>query len=102
MAAAGGDAHALGLARIEAHYFRANLFDPEDLLLRNIDRVRDIPAAIIQGRYDIVCPIVTADELHRAWPEAKYIVVPNAGHAAMEPGIRTALIEATRSFRDLP
>lgn len=102
IAAAGGDAHALGLARIEAHYFRANLFQPEDQLLRNIDRVRDIPAMIVQGRYDIVCPIVTADELHRAWPEAKYVVVPNGGHAAMEPGIRAALIDATRDFRDLP
>ena len=102
VAAASGDTHALGLARIEAHYFRNNLMDPEDRLLRDIDRVRQVPAVIVQGRYDIVCPIATADELHAAWPEARYVVVPNAGHAAMEPGTRAALVEATYAVRDLP
>ena len=71
LAAASEDAHAIGLARIEAHYFRNNVFDPETRLLDDIDRVRRIPAVIVQGRYDIVCPIVTADALHRAWPEAR-------------------------------
>lgn len=101
VAAAGEDAHALGLARIEAHYFRNNGFDPETKLLEEIGRVRDIPAVIVQGRYDIVCPIITADTLSRAWPQAQYLVVPDAGHSAMEPGIRTALISATQKFRTL-
>jgi proline iminopeptidase len=101
VAAAGEDAHALGLARIEAHYFRNNLFDPETLLLDRVNRIRHIPTAIVQGRYDVVCPIATADELRLAWPEARYVVVPDAGHSAMEPGIRAALIDATQRFRTL-
>ena len=87
-------AMALGLARIEAHYFANGVFVANDALLADIERVRRIPAVIVQGRYDMVCPIVTADELARAWPEAHYIVVPDAGHSAMEPGIRAALIAA--------
>ena len=94
------DTHALGLARIEAHYFRANRFTPEDKLLRNVHRIRHLPGTIIQGRYDIVCPIATADELRRAWPEADYRVVPDAGHSAMEPGIRAALVQATERFKE--
>jgi proline iminopeptidase len=101
IAAASEDSHALGLARIEAHYFRYNLFDPEDRLLRDLDRIRHIPAAIVQGRYDVICPIATADELHCRWPEAHYVVVPDAGHSAMEPGIRAALIEASQRFRSI-
>ena len=64
LSASGEDNHALSLARIEAHYFRNNLFTPENRLLERIDRIRHIPAVIVQGRYDIVCPIVSADELH--------------------------------------
>jgi proline iminopeptidase len=87
--------HAVGLARIEAHYFRSGRMEPDDALLRGIEHIRHIPTTIIQGRYDLVCPIVTADALHRAWPEAKYVVVHDAGHSAMEPGLRSALIQAT-------
>ncbi|MBI1205716.1 MAG: prolyl aminopeptidase [Azospirillum sp.] len=101
IAAAGEDTHALGLARIEAHYFRNNKFQPESQLLDQIDRIRNIPATIIQGRYDIICPIVTADALHRRWPEADYRVVPDAGHSAMEPGIRAALVGATERYKAL-
>jgi len=100
MSTSGEERHAVGLARIEAHFFRNNVFDPEDKLLRNIDRIRHIPAVIVQGRYDLVCPIQTADTLHRAWPEAEYVIVPDAGHSALEPGIRSALIEATNRFAD--
>ncbi|HSK39455.1 MAG TPA: prolyl aminopeptidase [Arenibaculum sp.] len=99
VSASGEDNHALGLARIEAHYFRNNLFTPEDRLLREVERIRAIPAVIVQGRYDVVCPTVTADELRRAWPEAEYVVVPDAGHSAMEPGIRAALVRATERFK---
>lgn len=92
------DRHALGMARIEAHYFRNGCFIDGDEMLRRIDRIRMLPAIIVQGRYDIVCPIVTADALAAAWPEAEYRIVPDAGHSAMEPGIRSALIAATRSM----
>ncbi|MFV3074766.1 prolyl aminopeptidase [Niveispirillum fermenti] len=101
ISASGEDNHALGLARIEAHFFRNNGLDPEDRLLRDVRNIRHVPAVIIQGRYDIVCPIRTADELHRAWPEADYIIVPDAGHSAMEPGVRTALVQATERFKTL-
>ena len=97
----GNDVTALGLARIEAHYFVHNIFLPDNSLLNNVDKIRDIPAIIVQGRYDAVCPIVSADDLHRAWPEAEYIVVPGAGHAAFEPGIRSELIVATNKFRGI-
>jgi proline iminopeptidase len=101
ISAASEDTHALGLARIEAHYFKNNLFQPDSLLLDQIGRIRHLPAVIIQGRYDIVCPIVTADRLHQAWPEAEYRVIPDAGHSAMEPGIRSALVRATEQFKEL-
>ncbi len=97
----GEDRMALGLARIEAHYFRHEIVAPEDDLIRSIDRIRAIPTTIVQGRYDMVCPIVTADEPARAWPEAAYAVVPDAGHSAMEPGIRAQLVAATERAKRL-
>ncbi len=93
------DTVALGLARIEAHYFVHRIFLPENALLRNVERIRSIPGVIVQGRYDAVCPIVTADELARAWPEAQYVVVPDAGHSAWEPGIRAELVKAMERFK---
>jgi len=97
----GEDRMALGLARIEAHYFLHEIIAPERDLLHAIERIRAIPATIVQGRYDMVCPIVTADELARAWPEAEYAVVPDAGHSAMEPGIRAQLVAATERAKRL-
>jgi proline iminopeptidase len=99
VAAFGEDRMALGLARIEAHYFRKNVVAPKDDLVRRIDAIRRLPAIIVQGRYDMVCPIASADELARAWPEAEYVIVPDAGHSAMEPGIRARLIAATEKLR---
>ncbi|HIC81821.1 MAG TPA: prolyl aminopeptidase [Kiloniellaceae bacterium] len=99
VAAFGEERHALGLSRIEAHYFDNHIFLAENALLDGLNRIRNIPAIIIQGRYDLVCPIATADALHRAWPEADYLVVPDAGHSAMEPGIRRALVAATERFK---
>lgn len=93
------DVSALALARIEAHYFVNNVFLADDELLNNVHTLRPIPSIIVQGRYDMVCPIVTADELSRRWPEAKYVVIPDAGHSAMEPGIRAALVRATEAMR---
>jgi proline iminopeptidase len=95
------EAHALGLARIEAHYFVHNQFVPEAALLHGIDTIRHIPTHIIQGRYDVVCPPVTAYALHKAWPEASFRLVPDAGHSAMEPGIRSSLVAATEMFKSL-
>jgi proline iminopeptidase len=95
------DSHALGLSRIEAHYFVHGSFLPPAGLLAGIDRIRRIPTVIVQGRYDMVCPIVTADELSRAWPEAEYTVIPDAGHSALEPGVRARLVRATDRFRSL-
>jgi proline iminopeptidase len=93
------DRVALGLARIEAHYFRHGGFLSDDQLLADIERVRALPGVIVQGRYDMVCPIVTADALYRAWPQAQYVVVPDAGHSAWEPGIRAALVSAAERFK---
>jgi proline iminopeptidase len=95
----GEDRMALGLARIEAHYFKHDIFLPENSLLANVDRIRRIPTTIVQGRYDMVCPAVTADDLTRAWPEAEYVIVPDAGHSAMEPGIRAALVTAMERLK---
>ena len=95
------DVVALGLARLEAHYFRHNIFLPPDSLLQNVDRLRHLPAVIVQGRYDAVCPIVSAHDLHRAWPEAEYIVVPDAGHSAWEPGIAAELVMAMERFKTI-
>jgi proline iminopeptidase len=96
-----GDVLALGLARMETHYFCNNIFLPENFLLENVGRIRHIPTFIVQGRYDLVCPIRTADDLTQAWPEARYTIVPDAGHAKIEPGIRKALLDGMDRFRDL-
>jgi len=91
---------ALPLARIEAHYFINNaFFETDNYLLENVDKIRHIPAVIVQGRYDVVCPMMSAWELHRAWPEAEFIVVGDAGHSATELGITSALLDATDRFR---
>jgi proline iminopeptidase len=101
IAAFGSDVMALGLARLEAHYFINDIFLPENSLLENVGRIRRIPAVIVQGRYDMVCPAVSADDLHHVWPEADYTVVPDAGHSALEPGIRKHLVEAMERFKSL-
>ncbi len=101
VAAFGSDVMALGLARLEAHYFINDIFLPENSLLANVGRIRKIPAVIVQGRYDMVCPAASADDLHQAWPEADYIVVPDAAHSALEPGIRARLVEAMERFKAL-
>ncbi len=99
VAAFGGDRLALALARIEAHYFANRVFLPEGGLLAGMDRLKGIPGAIVQGRYDVICPPETAQRLHRAWPDSELVIVPDAGHSAMEPGIRRALVAALDRFR---
>ncbi|GAB3542804.1 prolyl aminopeptidase [Noviherbaspirillum agri] len=93
------DAVSLGIGRLEAHYFLHEGFLPNDRLICNIDRIRHLPAIIVQGRYDVVCPPATAFRLHAAWPEARLQVIGDAGHSAAEPGIATALVAATEQFR---
>ena len=100
VAAFGEDSMALGLARIEAHYFVNKIFLPEGALLERTATIRDLPGAIVQGRYDTVCPPATAYDLHRAWPAASFRIIPDAGHSAMEPGTRRALVEATERFKN--
>jgi proline iminopeptidase len=100
-AAFGDDRLALGLARIEAHFFSHYLFEGEADLIARIGQMRHLPGVIVQGRYDMVCPIGSADTLARAWPEAEYVIVPDAGHSAMEPGIREQLVLATERMKRL-
>lgn len=97
----GQDTFATAFARIECHYFmNGGFFETPDQLLQQADRLRSLPGVIVQGRYDIVCPAKTAWELHQAWPEAEFILVPNAGHSATEPGIIDALVTATDRFAE--
>lgn len=96
------DKSADSIARIECHYFLHNtFFDTDNWILENISSIRNIPCIIIQGRYDVPCPIESAWELHRAWPEAELQIIPDAGHAATEPGVLDALIRATDRFSNL-
>jgi proline iminopeptidase len=91
---------AVSLARIECHYFIHNCFYPEDnYILKNAHRIGHISTEIIHGRYDIVCPVKNAFDLKDAMPRAKLNIIADAGHAAFEPGIRSALVEATDRFK---
>jgi proline iminopeptidase len=95
----GDEARALAFARIESHYFAHRAFlDADDQLLRDVPRIRHLPATIVGGRYDLVCPIRSAWDLHRAWPEAELMIVPDAGHSALEAGISRALVAATDRY----
>jgi proline iminopeptidase len=91
--------YAVAFARIENHYFVHEGFFGEEQLIAGVDKIRHIPAVIVQGRYDVCTPPATAWDLHRAWPEAEFHMVPDAGHAFNEPGILHRLIEATDGFR---
>ena len=97
-----GDHFAEAFARIECHYFvNGGFFRSPNQLLEDVDRIRHIPAVIVQGRYDVVCPMKSAWDLHRAWPEATFVVVADAGHAASEHGTLNRLIEAADHFARL-
>jgi proline iminopeptidase len=102
LARTGDDSFADAFARIECHYFiNGGWLNDEKALLakQNIEKIRKIPGTIVNGRYDVVCPIESAWALHRAWPEADLRIVEDAGHAAHEPGILHELIEATDRYR---
>ena len=95
-----GDQFALAVARIECHYFvNRGFLRNESQLLDDVPRIRHIPATIVQGRYDVVCPATSAWDLHRAWPEADLRIVPDAGHSAFEPGNAHELVLATDRYR---
>jgi proline iminopeptidase len=97
--AAHSDPHyALAFSRIENHYFVNNGFFDTQQLLRDATKLRGIPGVIVQGRYDVATPAKTAWELHKAWPEAEFHLVNDAGHAFKEPGILDRLIRATDWF----
>ena len=89
----------LGVGRLESHYM-ANLgFFEDDQLIRDIGRIAHLPAVIVQGRYDVICPPLSAHRLHQAWPGAVMQMIPDAGHGAMEKGISRALVGATEQFK---
>ncbi|HWS28199.1 MAG TPA: prolyl aminopeptidase [Xanthomonadales bacterium] len=99
--ASAADLFALAFARIECHYFvNGGFFDRDDQLLANAYRLKGIPAVIVQGRYDVVCPMRSAWDLHQVWPEADLRIVPDAGHSALEAGNTHELILATDRFAD--
>ncbi|GFZ93164.1 proline iminopeptidase [Elstera cyanobacteriorum] len=93
------NAATLAISRLEAHYFVHRIFLEDGQLLAQVGRIRRLPCTIVQGRYDIVCPAVSAYDLKQAWPEADLVMVPDAGHAALEPGIRAALVRATERYK---
>ena len=88
------------VARLEAHYFRNVRLNPDDLLLRRVDSIRHIPTFMVHGRYDIVCPVASAVDLHEVWPESSLVIVPDAGHSSHEPGITKELVAATNRIRE--
>jgi proline iminopeptidase len=95
----GGDDFAEAFARIECHYFvNGGFFRSPNQLLEDAHKLREIPGVIVQGRYDVVCPMKSAWDLHRVWPEADLQVVPDAGHAASEAGTLSRLIDAADRF----
>lgn len=91
----------LSMARIEAHYMRHGVFMAPGELLAGVARFRHVPATIVHGRYDMLCPVEAAFALAEAWPEARLEIVPDAGHSALEPGIADRLVAATDRFRSL-
>jgi proline iminopeptidase len=95
----GQDASTLAFARLECHYFvNRGFFDTDDQLLREVAKIRHLPCTIVQGRYDMVCPMQSAWDLAQAWPEAEFLLVPDAGHSAFEPGISRALVATTDRY----
>ncbi len=91
---------ARSVARLETHYFATGRFEPRDLLLQRIDEIRSIPTFVVHGQYDMVCPSKNAHDLKRVWPEASYVIVPDAGHSSHEPGITEQLVAAMNRIRE--
>ena len=96
----GADALSLSIGRLEAHYFLHAGFLEDGQLLQDMGKIAHLPATIVQGRYDMVCPPANAYRLHQAWPGSRLVVVGDAGHSASEPGIAAALVSATEAWRE--
>ncbi len=92
---------ALGRARVQTHYLINSCFLREGQLMKNLHAVRYLPATIVHGRFDLVCPVLTAYRLHRAWPEAELKIVENAGHSSSSPSLAAALVEVTERFKQI-
>jgi proline iminopeptidase len=92
------DSDPLAFSRIENHYMSHDCFLEDNQLLRDVGKIRDIPAILVNGRYDVICPPQTAWRLHKAMPKSQLWIIEGAGHAGSEPGIRAALVRAARSF----
>ena len=95
------DEEMLGRARVQTHYFYNHCFLAEDQLLQGLAKIRQLPASIVHGRFDMVCPVATAYTLHSAWPEAQFTVVEHAGHSASNPALAAALVAATERFKSI-
>jgi len=93
--------HALAMAKLEAHFYKNEILPPEKAIINYIDKIRHIPAIIIQGRYDVICPINTAYDLHQEWPEADLVIVPDGGHSATDPSVKSSLINASEQMKNL-
>jgi proline iminopeptidase len=103
IARTGDETFAEAFARIECHYFiNGGFFEEDDHLLQNLHRIAHLPAIIVQGRYDIVCPAESAYQLHRAWPRSTLIIAPQSGHSALEPEITSHLVAATGTLSHPP
>lgn len=99
IARTGEETFAEAFARIECHYFiNGGFFQEDDHLLQNLHRIAHLPAIIVQGRYDIVCPAESAYRLHRAWPQSTLIIAPQSGHSALEPEITSHLVAVTETL----
>jgi proline iminopeptidase len=94
------DALSFSIARLEAHYFLHAGFVEEGQLLRDLEQIAHLPALVVQGRYDVICPPAAAYRLHQAWPNSRLVMVPNAGHSASEPGNTAALVAATEAWKE--
>lgn len=97
----GFDAYALSIARLEVHYFKHQLFLTPNQLMQNLDSIKDLPAIIVQGRYDMVCPFEAAYRLHLAWPSSKLTIVDDAGHSGFEPGIARAMVKGADKLANI-
>jgi proline iminopeptidase len=95
------DDFAIKFARIECHYFiNKGFFKTDNWIIENIDKIRHIPTTITQGRYDVVCPAMSAWDLHKAWPESKLTIIPDSGHSSREAGIARSLVSSTDVFAE--
>mgnify|MGYP006267492601 CR=1 FL=1 len=95
----GQRANAQALAKIESHYFRNHTMSGRKSILKSINKIRQIPCTIVQGRYDIICPVQSAYRLSASWPEARLVIVPDGGHSALDPAIRSALVKAAQQAK---